>query len=532
MAKFMLLLLLLVAFVKADFVDEDVDDSQNEEMDLSSEELDLSSSDEMALASFMEEELSASTTLGARQNGYCVLSNGGDQNSGVVKASGSNYWHSTQCRDWCSTQSGITGCEYIWNQGNRGCYKHTQTIARGNGAGNHYCWLATKFSKDLPTCNGDQHSFLGGRLKVAYAMCDGVPNAVVEWDPKLDWSCDIFGKKVFSLPCSGTVCSHTFSIGVNLDFCDALIMILTMGAGNVAAAAAKQAFAVAAKASQAVIRKAAQGMKNIAVKQAERKAKKEVNRAAGGMCDSAADAIAKILDCISGGLGAKFNNFAKPLLDQLHKIAGSLSLKYDLTASWDVSKRHDRNSGGIGYGVTMTNKFGLILNVPKNNMTPNWAAVKVILTAIGANNNVGHGCKTTNWARPKIVESMIINIFPEREDPWDVRINCGDATLFGLKAEDVEKAYKDAKHEISKAGDAVGDWGKKAEGNIKGKLQDVKDEADRLRQKIKDAARRLNPFSHRRRKGPFRRNLDEEEVSSEDEFSVEDLLNTILREQN
>jgi len=35
----------------------------------------------------------------------------------------------------------------IWNQGNRGCYAHTQPIARGNGAGNHACWVFSKCAK-------------------------------------------------------------------------------------------------------------------------------------------------------------------------------------------------------------------------------------------------------------------------------------------------------------------------------------------------------------------------------------------------
>merc|ERR1712173_308799 len=53
-------------------------------------------------------------TLGARQNGFCVTSNGGDQNSNVVRSS--DYWanlYSSSCKDWCDLQSGITGCEFI-----------------------------------------------------------------------------------------------------------------------------------------------------------------------------------------------------------------------------------------------------------------------------------------------------------------------------------------------------------------------------------------------------------------------------------
>lgn len=34
----------------------------------------------------------------------------------------------------------------IWNQGNRGCYVHTQAVARGNGAAHHRCWVFSKCS--------------------------------------------------------------------------------------------------------------------------------------------------------------------------------------------------------------------------------------------------------------------------------------------------------------------------------------------------------------------------------------------------
>merc|ERR1711862_85986 len=36
---------------------------------------------------------------------------------------------------------GATGCEVIWDQGNRGCYVHTAEVERGNGVARHQCWI-------------------------------------------------------------------------------------------------------------------------------------------------------------------------------------------------------------------------------------------------------------------------------------------------------------------------------------------------------------------------------------------------------
>ena len=48
------------------------------------------------------------------------------------------------CLERCKTVKGATGCEVIWNQWNKGCYVHTAEVARGNGVGNHYCWVMAK----------------------------------------------------------------------------------------------------------------------------------------------------------------------------------------------------------------------------------------------------------------------------------------------------------------------------------------------------------------------------------------------------
>ena len=86
--------------------------------------------------------------FGDVQNGYCVKSNNADENSGVVKLSSKDVRTDAdvaECWRLCKKHKGgegVTGCEAIWNQGNRGCYVHTsKLITHGNGVGNHYCAL-------------------------------------------------------------------------------------------------------------------------------------------------------------------------------------------------------------------------------------------------------------------------------------------------------------------------------------------------------------------------------------------------------
>ena len=81
------------------------------------------------------------------EKGFCVKANGRDQNAGVKKLDSVNANtpdRQEKCLERCHSESGATGCEVIWNQGNRGCYVHTQEIARGNGVNNHQCWIFSK----------------------------------------------------------------------------------------------------------------------------------------------------------------------------------------------------------------------------------------------------------------------------------------------------------------------------------------------------------------------------------------------------
>merc|ERR1712166_740998 len=75
--------------------------------------------------------------------GFC-LSNGNDQNSGVIKLDGGNYEGNTkeaQCLAQCKEHSADwTGCEVIWDQGNAGCYVHTEHVNSANSYVRHK-WL-------------------------------------------------------------------------------------------------------------------------------------------------------------------------------------------------------------------------------------------------------------------------------------------------------------------------------------------------------------------------------------------------------
>merc|ERR1712028_23933 len=83
--------------------------------------------------------------------GFC-LSHGGDQNSGVTKLDGGNYEGNTkeaQCLAQCKEHSADwTGCEVIWDQGNAGCYVHTEHVDSANSVARHKCLLREVYDTD------------------------------------------------------------------------------------------------------------------------------------------------------------------------------------------------------------------------------------------------------------------------------------------------------------------------------------------------------------------------------------------------
>ena len=82
------------------------------------------------------------------EQGYCITLFGRDQNSGVKKLNGMYNGDTLdgqkECLKLCRSVQGVTGCEVIWDQGNRGCYAHTREVARGNGEARHKCWVFSK----------------------------------------------------------------------------------------------------------------------------------------------------------------------------------------------------------------------------------------------------------------------------------------------------------------------------------------------------------------------------------------------------
>ena len=81
--------------------------------------------------------------------GFCIKNDGNNQNSGVIKKNslnGNTTEAREQCLATCKETDGATGCEVIWDQHNRGCYVHTQEIARGNGVERHMCWVFSNCS--------------------------------------------------------------------------------------------------------------------------------------------------------------------------------------------------------------------------------------------------------------------------------------------------------------------------------------------------------------------------------------------------
>ena len=81
------------------------------------------------------------------EQGFCVTNVGADQNSGVIKFNsfdGNTAQRQYECLQLCLDYPNATGCEVIWDQGNRGCYVHTQQVTRGNNAERHYCWVFSK----------------------------------------------------------------------------------------------------------------------------------------------------------------------------------------------------------------------------------------------------------------------------------------------------------------------------------------------------------------------------------------------------
>jgi len=127
--------------------------------------------------------------FGAKQNGFCVRSNGSDQNSGVKKLHTMDYYDKgdlhKQCLEMCAAVVGVTGCEMIWDQNNRGCYAHTDNIdGGGNGKVRHSCYVVEE-EAELGSCSGYQDIQVGGFKCPVEMMVNGEKQEMIAYDDPL-----------------------------------------------------------------------------------------------------------------------------------------------------------------------------------------------------------------------------------------------------------------------------------------------------------------------------------------------------------
>jgi hypothetical protein len=124
--------------------------------------------------------------FGSKQDGFCVKANGRDQNSGVIKLDSIDYYDQgdlhKQCLEMCATVIGVTGCEMIWDQGNRGCYAHTDEIdGGGNGVVRHSCYLVEQEAL-LGDCTGYTDIPVGSQNCEVELVVDGEKQSMISYD--------------------------------------------------------------------------------------------------------------------------------------------------------------------------------------------------------------------------------------------------------------------------------------------------------------------------------------------------------------
>ena len=82
-----------------------------------------------------------------REQGFCMTPSGQDQEEGVThlnSLNGNTPEIQLECLRLCHSLPGVTGCELIFDQVNRGCYAHTKEVGFGNSYANHFCWIFSK----------------------------------------------------------------------------------------------------------------------------------------------------------------------------------------------------------------------------------------------------------------------------------------------------------------------------------------------------------------------------------------------------
>jgi len=124
--------------------------------------------------------------FGSKEDGFCVKADNRDQNSGVIKLSSIDTDDEgdlhKKCLEMCATYIGVTGCEMIWDQGNRGCYAHTDEIdGGGNGVDRHSCYLVDEEAL-LGTCTGYTEIPVGNQNCEVELVVDGEKQSMLSYD--------------------------------------------------------------------------------------------------------------------------------------------------------------------------------------------------------------------------------------------------------------------------------------------------------------------------------------------------------------
>ena len=76
---------------------------------------------------------------GVEKKGFCVDSNGKDQNKRTYKIG--TVYSKEQCWDMCKQNLQAKGCEYYYN---RDCWIHLEDVANGNGKDHYSCLVLKK----------------------------------------------------------------------------------------------------------------------------------------------------------------------------------------------------------------------------------------------------------------------------------------------------------------------------------------------------------------------------------------------------
>lgn len=98
-------------------------------------------------------------------SGICLSSHGIAQTLGVHKLNnldGSTASAQAECLKACQLQPGATGCQVVWDGGDRGCYYHSAPISHGGLGSRQQCWIFSKCTGpavlDIPQMTWNQYT--------------------------------------------------------------------------------------------------------------------------------------------------------------------------------------------------------------------------------------------------------------------------------------------------------------------------------------------------------------------------------------